>query len=82
MNRAFKTQFHNGEVDEKTIVTMSVTVNNGKRFRALDEKGKKSLLKSLNTFKKQVEAFSEEIKESIKGENDKSEKLNNWADYH
>lgn len=39
MNRAFKTQFHNGEPDEKTIVTVSLTVNNGKRFKRLDKKG-------------------------------------------
>ena len=61
MNRAFKTQFHNGEKDEKTIVTMSVTVNNGKRFNSLDNAGKDRLISHLVTFKKQVEAFTAEI---------------------
>ena len=65
MNRAFKTQFHNGDKDEKTIVTMSVTVNNGKRFHGLNDYGKKCLIKNLETFKKQVEAFTDEIRESV-----------------
>ena len=65
MNRAFKTQFHNGEKDEKTIVTMSVAVNNGKRFKGLDDYGKKCLIENLETFKKQVETFTDEIRESI-----------------
>lgn len=61
MNRAFKIQFHNGEADEKTIVTMSVTVNNGKRFDKLDNIGKDRLVTHLVNFKKQVEAFTAEI---------------------
>lgn len=61
MNRAFKTQFRNGEPDEKIIVTMGVTVNNGKRFHALDKEGKAHLIDALVTFKKQVEAFTSEI---------------------
>lgn len=66
MNRQFKIQFHNGEPDEKTIVTMSVTVNNGKRFNSLDNASKDSLVKHLVTFKKQVEAFTAEIILSMK----------------
>jgi hypothetical protein len=62
MNRAFKTQFHNGELDGKVIVTMSVTVNNNKRFHSLDRKGRKNLVKSLEQFKKSLEIFTEEIK--------------------
>lgn len=65
MNRAFKIQFHNGEVDEKPIVTMSVTVNNWKRFAALDKQGKQSLLSNLTRFKQQVEAFMDEVSDSI-----------------
>lgn len=65
MNRAFKTQFHNGEKDGKTIVTMSVIVNNGKRFKALDDAGKANLIESLVNFKKQVEVFTVEIIQSI-----------------
>lgn len=65
MNRAFKIQFHNGEEDEKTIVTMSVTVNNGNKFHGLDDYGKQCLIENLETFKKQVEAFTNEIRETI-----------------
>ena len=61
MNRAFKTQFHNGEKDEKTIVTMSVIVNNGKRFAELNNTGKNRLIENLVTFKKQIEFFTAEI---------------------
>lgn len=66
MARQFKTQFHNGEPDEKTIVTMSVTINNGKKFNSLDNAGKDSLVKHLVTFKRQVEAFTAEIILSMK----------------
>lgn len=61
MNRAFKIQFHNGEKDEKIIVTMSVTVNNGKRFKGLDNYGKQHLIENLINFKKQVEGFTADI---------------------
>lgn len=64
-NRAFKTVFHNGEPDEKAIVTMGVTVNNGKRFKKLDEKGRKNLSILLKNFAKQVEGFAQEIDEEM-----------------
>jgi hypothetical protein len=65
MNRQFKIQFHNGEKDEKPIVTMSVTVNNGKRYNALDGNGKDKLVEQLVLFKKMVEIFTSEIIKSI-----------------
>ena len=68
MNRAFKIQFHNGEADEKTIVTMSVTVNNGKRFKALDNEGKNNLITNLIEFKKSLESFTAEVILSLKPE--------------
>ncbi len=64
MNRQFKTEFHNGELDEKTIVSMSVTVTNGKRFKALTNECKDHLIKNLQTFQKQVQVFTEEIEAS------------------
>lgn len=65
MNRAFKIQFHDGYEDEKTIVLMSVAVLNGKRFSALNKKGKQSLVNCLKRFMKQVESFTEEIESNI-----------------
>jgi len=61
MNRAFKTQFFGSHADQKTIVTMGITVNNGKRFKDLSQKDRKSLIKHLETFEKQVESFKDEI---------------------
>lgn len=65
MNRAFKIQFHNGEKDEKTIVTLSCTVNNGKRFKSLDDYGKKCLLENIQTFKRSLEGFENDIKSNM-----------------
>lgn len=65
MNRAFKTQFHNGELDEKPIVTLSVTVNNGKRFHNLNNEGKQNLIQELIEFKEKLETFTNEIKATI-----------------
>jgi hypothetical protein len=65
MNRAFKIQFHNGEPDEKTIVTMSLTVNNGKLFDALDNEGKNKLIKNIGIFKVLLKSFADEISGSI-----------------
>ena len=61
MNRAFKYQFHNGESDEKPIVTVSLIVNNGKRFKALDGKGKKALLSTIESFQRSLDGFKTEI---------------------
>lgn len=63
MNRAFKRQFHNG--GEKTIVTMSVMVNNGKLFHGLDKEGKRALVDELIDFKAKVDAFTVEVIKSI-----------------
>lgn len=60
MNRAFKTQFHNGAKDEKPIVTMSVRVDNGKKFKGLDRAGKAALVGCLVTFRDQVSTFTAE----------------------
>jgi hypothetical protein len=65
MNRAFKIEFHNGFPDEKPIVTMSVRVNHGGRFKKLDAEAKGALVSQLQSFKKQVEAFEKEIEKSI-----------------
>lgn len=61
MNRSFKIQFHNGEADEKTIVTMSCSVNNGKRFKYLDEQGRKNLVQNIETFMRSMELFKQEV---------------------
>lgn len=58
MNREFKTQFHAGLPDEKPIVTMSVSVNNGKKFKALDNYNKRCLIQNLETFKKQIDLLA------------------------
>ncbi len=71
MNRAFKTQFHNGEPDEKTIVTVSLTVNNGKRFKRLDKKGKKNLVVILQDFKNLIDGFISELEPPILTKNKK-----------
>lgn len=64
-NRAFKTIFHNGEQDLKAIVTMCVSVNNGKRFRQLDKNGRKNLSLLLKDFAKKVDDFAQEINEGV-----------------
>ena len=61
MNRAFKRDFHNGEPDEKVIVSMSVAVKNGKRFHGLDNKGKQALVEELLVFKKRLDSFTSEV---------------------
>jgi hypothetical protein len=61
MNRSFKTEFHNGNTDQKPIVTMQVRVDNGTKFKELDTDGLKNLYHQLNIFKEQVEAFGNEI---------------------
>jgi hypothetical protein len=61
MNRAFKIEFHNGFPDEKPIVTMSLRVNHGGRFKKLDSYGKENLIAELKSFIKAVEAFEKEI---------------------
>ncbi len=65
MNRAFKTEFHGSSDGLKTIVTMSVTVNNGKLFKSMTDQQKGWLLDHLDTFVKQVKSFREDIYESI-----------------
>ncbi len=62
MNRAFKKQFHNGAIDEKAIVTLSMAVNNGKRFRLLDETSRKNLVDTIDDFMSDLNQFREEIK--------------------
>jgi hypothetical protein len=62
MNRAFKTEWHGNRLDFKPIVTMSVRVNNGKLFKSLSKEDKKHLRESLQSFSKQVIAFSKDIK--------------------
>lgn len=61
MNRAFKTQFHNGEPDEKPIVTMSLAVNNGKRFKALSRNGKENLISEIERFEQSIIVFKKEL---------------------
>lgn len=59
--RSFKIQFHNGEENEKAIVTASVVVNNESRFKKLGKDGNKRLLENLDFFKHQLEAFMHEV---------------------
>lgn len=65
MNRTFKTQFHNGEADEKPIVTMQIKVNNGKKFKNLNREGKAALVDELVSFKQKVTQFTAEIIKSM-----------------
>jgi hypothetical protein len=66
MNRAFKIEFHNGAEDEKPIVTMSLTVDNGSKFKKLDTEGYKSLYVTILSFKRQLDGFMEDVmKKSI-----------------
>lgn len=62
MSRAFKTRFHGGNPELKTIVTMSVTVNNGKLFKQMDKRTRSALVISLNKFIEDVRAFKNEVK--------------------
>jgi hypothetical protein len=59
MNRAFKTEFHNG--GEKTIATISFSVNNGKLFNELDEQGRMHLCQEITDFQKKLESIKDEI---------------------
>jgi DNA-directed RNA polymerase subunit F len=61
MNRMFKTQFHNGDEGLKPIVTMSVVVNNGKKFHSLDQESKAKLVEELVSFQSKVSQFTAEI---------------------
>lgn len=65
MNRAFKTVFHGGTEDQKHIVTMSVTVNNGKRFNELDRKQQTDLVNELISFRDKVSRFTAEVIKSM-----------------
>lgn len=60
----FKAEFHDGNADQKPIVTISLKVNNGKKFKELDADGTKALYNCLSCFVDQLEAFMEEIKEA------------------
>ena len=65
MNRAFKIVFHNGDEDEKPIVTLSCTINNSKMFRALDEQSRCNLVTNIESFQASLEAFKQGIQTPI-----------------
>lgn len=71
MNRAFKTIFHNGESDRKAIVTMSIAVNNGKRFKNLNYESRQEIIKDLEYFTTQVKDFIEDLKSGKYQNNEK-----------
>ena len=64
MNRAFKHEFYpdmNGDDYGKKVVSLSCTVNNSKRFHNLTKKERRVLVRIIDTFKKQLTTFQEEI---------------------
>ena len=68
MSRAFKIEFHNGFPDGNPIVTMSLRVNNGRRFKKLDNDGKEHLIAELLAFRNSIDVFRKEIEDSINAE--------------
>jgi hypothetical protein len=62
MNRAFKTIYHNGEEDEKPIVTLSCTINDCKLFKDLNKQSKRELISGIEDFQKRLKAFKRKIK--------------------
>lgn len=69
MRKAFKIDFHNGEPDGKTIVSMSVNVRNSKKFHSLDAAGKDHLISSLKDFRDNITVFMAEIIKSLNPQN-------------
>ena len=65
MARSYKLQFHNGEADEKPIVTFTCAVNHTKRFDALDTEGKRRLLANIKLFEDYLSAFKTELEPAL-----------------
>jgi len=61
---SYKTQFYNGNFNERPIVTMEVKINNSKKLNALDNEGRDNLIKALNDFKQRVGISIEELEKT------------------
>ena len=65
MNRAFKTEFYPDMTDKdygKKVLTLSCAVNNGKRFRSLNEDEREILIGLIDVFQEQLTGFKKELK--------------------
>jgi len=67
VNRAFKTEYYPDMPDNpkgnfgKKVLTLSCTVNNGKRFRSLTQDERDLLVELIDVFQTQLSGFKKEI---------------------